>query len=168
MPIFISSIAALSIAMSGAPAPAVRNAPAVSARSIEVRRGKKLVARIWLAAGKDPKACGDRDRVNFCELGVGSAVGVIRFLEPWRDSRDQEVPAATYLLRYVIQPRLKDHLDTTPYRDFLMLEPSPGNAHPFVMALVPAHSTGRPVLRDAVIETDIAGVRVGLTLQPDS
>lgn len=178
MQIFISSFAlvaavaaapSLSIRVRPSPPPAVHNALKGTGPAIEVRRGGALAARFWLIDGKGSGNgtgnCDDRDRVNFCAVGPGSVVGVVRFFSPWRDYRDQIVQPGTYTLRYAIQPHLKDHIGTTMYRDFLMIEP-PANKHPFVMALFPSSSKGiTPVLNGAVIETRFRGVRAGLVFE---
>jgi hypothetical protein len=162
--------APLSIASIRATPPKLNGTPSgLSSSAIVVRRGSVSVARFWLTGAKRPHAvpCPDSDRVNFCSIGVGSAVGVVRFLAPWRDYRGREVPPGTYRLRYAIQPRLKDHIGTTVFRDFLLIEPRPGaHGHPFVMAMVPAGSTsGPPRLAESTIEVDIAGVRAGLAFE---
>jgi hypothetical protein len=101
------------------------------------------------------------ERVNFAALGDGSVVGILELRKPWRDYRDREVPPGTYVLRYAIQPRLKDHAGTSAYRDFLLLEPSTGT-HPFVMALVPLPSKRTD---QRVIESKIRGIRVGIVIE---
>jgi hypothetical protein len=163
----VALVSQLSIRVVPAKPPAGKNLPALTANAIEIRGGSGRIAQLWLRATADSRAqpSTDADRVNFGALGIGTALGVIRFHRPWRDYRDNEVPPGTYVLRYGIQPHLKDHAGTTRYRDFALLDPSPSGRHPFVMALVPpASPPGPPHLEGGVVDADVAGLRVGFTI----
>lgn len=111
---------------------------------------------IWLRADwpVQPKT----DATGYASLRPGALVGVVTFAKPWTDFRGQELAAGTYTLRYARQPASKDHEDTSPSSDFLMLCPAAddrdpadlpfpalkklsgkasGGTHPAVMVLLP-------------------------------
>ena len=107
---------------------------------------------------KPPATVSDGERVNFAALGEGTTVGTVTFHQPWTDYRGRAVPPGTYLLRYRVQPRQKDHAGTSAFRDFLLLEPSPAGQHPFVMALVPGGTTG-------AVDVIVDGMGAGLIFE---
>ncbi len=95
---------------------------------------------------------------GYASLRPGAFVGVVTFAKPWTDFRGQELAPGTYTLRYAMQPASKDHEDTSPSPDFLMLCPAAddrdpadvpfpalkkmsgkasGGTHPAVMVLLP-------------------------------
>src|SRR5438128_9787840 len=113
--IFISSVviavlatgSSLSIQRNHFAPPELPDAPKINREALDVRRGVELAARFWLVdSGGGNGDCSDRDRVNFCALGPGTVVGVVQFVSPWRDYRDEIVKPGTYTLRYAIQPHL--------------------------------------------------------------
>ena len=121
--------------------PKIEGAPVVERQAIRVAKGDAVVADFW-----------------FCrttKLEEGNAVGIVKLHKPWRDYRDREVPAGAYLLRFRIQPLLKDHAGTSRYREFFVLEPSAG--HPFVMAIVPAE--------EGDVTANVAGRPIGIVLE---
>ena len=142
----------------------IAGAPPLSPDAIRFSRGGKLVAEIRIRAKalERPARPADHERVNFAMLGEGSVVGVLRLHQSWRDYRGRSVPAGEYLLRYRVQPRLKDHAGTTRFRDFLLLEPSPPKEHPFVMAIVPPSAAAKD---ETVVEGGIDGVAVGFVVE---
>jgi hypothetical protein len=117
-----------------------------------------IFAQGEIAFDAKPVVAANEDRVNFAALGDGNVVGRLKLTKPWRDFRAREVPPGEYVLRYRIQPKLKDHAGTSAYRDFLILEPSP-DGHPFVMALVP------PSEAPGVVVAEVAGMRVGVVVE---
>jgi hypothetical protein len=143
-----------------------------SQKCFQLTRGNHIEAQFWFRAATPRTAAAtpaaDRERVNFSLIGDGSLFGIVKLSVPWRDYRGRTVAAGTYLLRYRIQPRLKDHAGTTRYRDFLVLEPGLPNSHPFVMALVPPTSpTPTPRVRlddrgDVILEMRTSGIQIGL------
>ena len=118
-----------------------------------------IFAQGELAFDAKPVVAKSEERVNFAALGDGNVVGRLKLTKAWRDFRGREVPPGEYVLRYRIQPKLKDHAGTSEFRDFLVLEPSP-DGHPFVMALVPPKTRGFEI-----VETDVAGLRVGVVIE---
>jgi hypothetical protein len=138
------------------PAPKIDGAPPVGAMALRVTKAETRVADFWFVGGTGRRDAGTT-RTNFSGLGDGKIVGVVRLHKVWRDYRDRDVPAGTYLLRYRIQPILKDHAGTSEWRDFLTLEPSDPKEHPFVMALVPAEVSE--------VCATVAGVRVGIVIE---
>ncbi|MEO8215743.1 MAG: hypothetical protein ABI718_01550 [Acidobacteriota bacterium] len=160
--------ATLSVQARNAAPPRMAGAPPHLSSSLRlVKREGVVVARFWFVSRQAKIAeCPDSDRVNFCQLGAGSTVGIVQFASTWRDYRDQVVPAGTYVVRYAIQPRLKDHIGTTKYRDFLVLDCRGPDQHPFVMALLPASSAaGRPTMNGVVMETEIGAIRAGIVFE---
>ena len=98
-------------------------------------------------------------RVRYTALVPGELVGALRVSGSWSDARGQRVEPGVYVLRYAVQPLLKEHVGVSAYRDFLLLaraELDPGRAailqdeatrlsrvssrgsHPLVMSLRPA------------------------------
>lgn len=136
--------------------PKIEGAPVVRSSAVRVMKGKEIVAEFWFCEGTRGRAEGTT-RANFAGLGDGSIVGIVRLRKVWRDYRDREVPAGAYLLRYRIQPILKDHAGTSTWRDFFLLEPSKADQHPFVMALVPPE--------ESAVRATVAGVRVGIVIE---
>jgi len=143
--------------------------PVLGASPLEVRDEGRPFADFWIRTEIPTTPATDRSPVldeNVAVSGIapGALVGVVRFAIPWRDYRDQPVPAGTYTLRYVLQPAIKEHKGVSRYRDFLVLTPialdaalgsepadvirrsSDGFArgHPTVMALFPAMPAARP------------------------
>jgi len=111
------------------------------------------LARIRVAA-EDPS-------ILFGFIARGELLGTVRFPADWTDYRGTIVPAGTYELRYAIQPRLKDHLDTSDYRDFAILSGF-YEGHPRVMALVLPDEARDGEL---VVPFETGGVRVGVVIR---
>jgi hypothetical protein len=57
------------------------------------------------------------------DLGVGTAVGVIRFLTAATDFRGQTIRPGLYALRYAAIPDDGNHLGVSEYPDFLLVTP---------------------------------------------
>jgi hypothetical protein len=57
------------------------------------------------------------------DLGVSTAVGVIRFLAAATDFRGQAIRPGLYTLRYATIPNDGDHLGVSDYPDFLLVVP---------------------------------------------
>jgi len=65
------------------------------------------------------------------DLGISTAVGVIRFLTSATDFRGQAIRPGFYTLRYAVIPDDGDHLGVSEYPDFLLVtrladDPDPG------------------------------------------
>jgi hypothetical protein len=60
---------------------------------------------------------------SWVDVEEGSLIGLVMLDKDVRDIRGKVVRAATYTLRYGIQPANSDHLGVSPYRDFLLLSP---------------------------------------------
>ncbi|MEP6471907.1 MAG: hypothetical protein ABJC28_07805 [Acidobacteriota bacterium] len=125
-----------------------------------------------------------RERVNY-SIRTGAVVGVVAFSAPWTDARSQVIPAGTYALRYAIQPAMKEHRGVSAFRDVLVLV-APGDstgtdlaalagagrrvsgtAHPAVMALLPAASSGAPpgfIFTPGTLTLEVRAGRVPLVL----
>ena len=86
-------------------------------------RGRPV--RVWPAAALARRTAPVSDeRVQLAEIAPASLLGVIEIPAPGvSDARGQAIAPGRYALRYVVQPPLKDHLDTTPWRDFALLLP---------------------------------------------
>jgi len=65
----------------------------------------------------------------------GTLIGVLQLHRAWSDFKTQEAPAGVYTLRYVLQPLSKDHEDTAPQRDFVILVPAAEDANLEVLPL---------------------------------
>jgi hypothetical protein len=64
------------------------------------------------------------------DLGVSTAVGVIRFLAPATDFRGQPIRPGLYTLRYATLPEDGDHLGVSEYPDFLLVVPIANDPDP--------------------------------------
>jgi hypothetical protein len=168
----VAAGADLRVQLGSAPPPVIRGGdlPALAAKPLQVVDGGTLRARFWFAitVGK-AKTAGDRVSYRFAPF---AAVGVVQLLSDWSDYRGQTVRAGTYLLRYAVQPPLKDHLGVSAFRDFLILEPvkAAREGHPYVMALVPPSPVSSPpaITRtgsDTVVEWTLAGERVAFVFE---
>jgi len=114
----------------GTLAPAVRKA--LDPMGIEVASDGSPMMTFWprleppaADRGAPPPATAlGRDRVRLGELGRGSLAGVIFVQGAWADARGRALTPGIYTARYAIQPQLKDHVDVSPWRDFLLLIPA--------------------------------------------
>jgi len=125
----------------------------------------------------------------FRTLSPGSLVGVLVLRESWRDARGEELPPGAYTLRYVLQPRMKDHFGTAEQSDFVLLIPAaddrggaiaPDEAialsrgaarHPRVMMLVaPPPGAIAPCICSSatgeMLTVDVGGIAVALVIPP--
>ena len=98
--------------------------------------------------------------VLFPHLVEGQRLGSLHVEAGTHDARGTEIKTGDYVLHYVRQPPLKDHLDTAENPDFaLLLDPrasrermkvseviaaakSLSGGHPWVLALAPAGTSG--------------------------
>jgi hypothetical protein len=168
----VATGADLRLEIGSAPPPSIRagDMPALAAKPLRVIDGRKLRAQFWFATTVEKaKTAGDRVSYRFAPF---AAVGVIELAGEWSDYRGTAVPAGTYLLRYAVQPPLKDHMGVSTFRDFLILEPAKGarEGHPYVMALVPPSPGASPpaITRsagDTIVEWTLAGERVAFVLE---
>ncbi|MBI3450930.1 MAG: hypothetical protein HY049_18695 [Acidobacteria bacterium] len=129
-----AAVLALSVSLAGPPpgtlAPAVREA--LDPIGVAVASDGSPVMTFWprlefpeADRGAPPPATAlGRDRLRLGELGRGSLVGAILVEGPWADARGRVLAPGTYTARYAVQPQLKDHVDVSPWRDFLILIPA--------------------------------------------
>lgn len=68
--------------------------------------------------------------VNFGKIEVGSLVGVVQFLQDWKDYKENLVSAGVYTLRYQVMPADGNHMGVSPYRDYFLLVPAGKDASP--------------------------------------
>jgi hypothetical protein len=144
----------------GAVPPALRAAVANECVTLVLPTGG--VVRVWPARQVPAAAPPEpdepallRERVR-SSIEPGSLVAIASWELPWRDYRDQQIPAGTYALVYAIQPAFKQHRGVSEFRDVLLLVPPlealadrdltrlvaasrvvSGTSHPAVAALFP-------------------------------
>jgi len=155
------------VAPINSPAPAGAVASEITAllqpTGLQVTKGSQVVCEIWLAKewpiAADAKTGGE----VLYPLTSGQLIGVARYPHKANDFRDHDIPAGTYVLRYVHQPVDGAHVGTSPNRDFLALLPAAkdrdpktiefkplaeiskattGTAHPAILSLQKAEAAG--------------------------
>jgi hypothetical protein len=95
------------------------------------------------------------------ELGNGEFVGIVALSQAMTDYRGQNIPAATYTLRYQALPQDGNHMGVAPNPDFLLASPAandstPDATYPYKKLIaLSAKSTGTN--HPAVIALDTAG-----------
>ena len=122
-----------------------------------VSSGKTVVARVWPRADALQLKGLKEPRTRYATITRGEPLALVTLLQPWQDFRAQTVPPGTYVLRYAVQPLLKDHAGTSPWRDFGILTGTQQSRHPYVVALVAPE--------DATFVLDLKGVRVGVQFE---
>jgi hypothetical protein len=151
---------------SGAVAPGI--AGLLSADGIKVSKGTSTVCEIWFAKEWPIEADAKVGGEVLYPLTVGEIIGVIRFPKKASDFREQDVPAAIYVMRYAQQPVDGAHVGTSPTRDFVALSPAgkdkdakpldykaliaasketTGTAHPAIFSLQRAEDGASPSVR---------------------
>jgi hypothetical protein len=193
----VPAAAALAVAVTDAAPPdgvsaAIRDA--VGAGSLKVTDGSADVAEFWLRDElPTKKPASDTLGVSFGGLETGELVGVVRLVRPWRDYKDQAIPAGVYTLRYAVRPADGNHMGVSTYRDFLLLAPvaddtavakpgtvdelyarsmkATGQPHPAALALFPVWD---PVKEPAIVTNDadqptlavpVGGLVLGLVIE---
>jgi hypothetical protein len=147
--------AAVALLLASPPALAPEVERALVATAVAGEQGGRPVAvrAATAAATRPPRA---EDGVSFPWLEPGTLLGLLHAPRGARDARGEEVPAGRYTLRYAVQPRLKDHVEVSAYRDFALLVPArrdrggsldaseaaalarpAAGRHPYVLALSP-------------------------------
>ena len=133
----------------------------------------RAFAKIELAHAvkrKEPKAPDPRVLYAFEQ---GEKLGTLELFSPGADFRGLPIAQGSYELTYRQQPPLKDHVDTSEFRDFVILtdlDEPPGEGHPLVLALIPASASPGDAasvrLEDSalVAELTIDGQRVAIVL----
>ncbi|GAB4241989.1 MAG: hypothetical protein Kow00109_17650 [Acidobacteriota bacterium] len=104
--------------------------PAALAAKLETPGAEVLLdgaplARFWFC--KEWKAAASPSTelgVNFGKIETGSLVGVVQFLQDWKDYKENAVPAGVYTLRYEVMPADGNHMGVSPYRDYFLLVPA--------------------------------------------
>jgi hypothetical protein len=139
--------------------------------AIEILAGDTVVMRLSPSREVGTAAERSPDPRVLYRFAEGELVGRIEVLRPFADFRGTEVQAGTWEVEYRIQPPLKEHVDTTEYRDFLVLRRDlKEREHPTVLALVPsAGEVGEPPgLRQAggfvILDFDLGKERIGLVI----
>jgi hypothetical protein len=121
----------------------------------------KLFCEIWLRKQLPAKAAADelKKGISYRKLEESMIVGAVRFAQPWRSFRKQDIKPGLYTLRLGFQPMDGDHMGTAPYNEFLLLTPAavdkktdimphkelsemssksiPGSSHPAILLLFP-------------------------------
>lgn len=91
---------------------------------VQVFRGDKSLAKIWLVKELPVAAEFESSETVKYPLALGELVGVIRFDAKGEDFRGQEIGRGLYTLRYAWQPVDGNHVGTSPTRDFLLMVPA--------------------------------------------
>jgi hypothetical protein len=94
------------------------------------------------AGGLDPAAL---EPGQALPLRAGTLLGEILLQAAWRDFRGQVVAPGRYELRYLLQPRLKEHVGVDAIRDFALLVP-PGTSGDWVAASRSVSRTRHPAV----------------------
>lgn len=156
----------------------------LSSDALQVADDEGVVAILWTIQLPAKTSVQPANRIAFPILMPGDVLGVISLPRPFSDYRNQQIQPGTYVLRYAVQPLLKDHLGVSEWRDFALLVPPDaggsgeflpesrkvsGTSHPAVLALLPAQSReSRGLLTarrgETVVEVYTAGVWVGVVL----
>ena len=79
------------------------------------------VCEIWLVSTAPKGAPSGEANVTLPDVPLSSFVGVIRFTQPGKDRRGQQIKPGIYTLRYNLFPINGDHQGVAPQRDFFVL-----------------------------------------------
>jgi hypothetical protein len=91
--------------------------------------GKDLF-EIWFRGDVQKTAPNSEENVSINTVPHGALFGVIRFDQPGKDRRGQNLKPGVYTLRYSMFPITGDHQGVAPQRDFLLLTPAADDADP--------------------------------------
>jgi len=162
----------------------------LAAEGVQVKSGGKVVAEYWPRQAAFAGAPVSGFGIRFETIPEGALLGVVRFAEPWKDFRRQNVAAGFYTMRYVLHPEDGNHMGVAASRDFAALVPiaaetepaknyvfkelvemtkKVGNPHPTVARLeMGGDKTPNLFADDAghqVLELDVAGESVGFVVE---
>lgn len=165
----------------------------LAAEGVQVKSGGKVVAEYWPRQAAFAGAPVSGFGIRFQTIPEGALLGVVRFAEPWKDFREQNVAAGFYTMRYVLHPEDGNHMGVAPSRDFAALVPiaaetepaknyvfkelvemtkKVGNPHPTVARLeMGGDKTPNLSADDAghqVLELSVAGESVGFVVEGHS
>jgi hypothetical protein len=74
-----------------------------------------------------------KNGLTYQEIEQTTLIGAIRFAQPAKDYRGQEVKPGVYTLRLAYQPQDGDHMGTAPYTEFCLLAAAEHDAKPDLM-----------------------------------
>jgi hypothetical protein len=132
---------------------------AVEPNGYRASLGATPFAEIWLAKNASDAKTGSTSAV-YPQFAKGQFVGVIKFLEPAKDFRGQEIKPGTYTMRYDLLPQDGNHMGVAAQPDFVISVPviedldpgkvlservlinlgkrASGTSHPATFSMVPA------------------------------
>jgi hypothetical protein len=121
----------------------------------------KLFCEVWYSKEMPVKATADEIKkgINYRKLEESTIFGAVRFAQPWKSFRKQDIKPGLYTLRLGFQPMDGDHQGSAPFNEFLLLTPAavdkkaalmphkeltemsgksiPGSSHPAVLLMYP-------------------------------
>ena len=80
-----------------------------------------VVCEIWLLSTAPKGAPTGESNVTLPDVPLSAFMGVIRFTQPGKDRRGQQIKPGIYTLRYNLFPINGDHQGVAPQRDFFVL-----------------------------------------------
>jgi hypothetical protein len=92
----------------------------------------KLHCEVWFRKAIPAKATEAqvKNGLTYQEVEQTTLMGAIRFEQPVKDYRGQDVPAGVYTLRLAYQPQDGDHMGTAPHMEFCLLVAAKFDAKP--------------------------------------
>lgn len=95
----------------------------------------KVYCEIWFRKELPVKATAEEVKkgVTYRKLEESTIVGAVRFNQPWRSFRKQDIKPGLYTLRLGFQPMDGDHQGTAPYNEFLLLAPAAADKEAKIM-----------------------------------
>ena len=134
----------------------------LSDKSVQVQdKDGKVYCEVWFRKELPIKATAEEVKkgITYRKLEESTILGAVRFNQPWRSFRKQDIKPGLYTLRLGFQPMDGDHQGTAPFNEFLLLTPAaadkeakimphkeltelsgktiPGGSHPAVLLLYP-------------------------------
>ena len=108
----------------------------LSASGIRVTGPSGTLCDLWLGKAvpgnaKAPQSLG----VVFPQFAPGTLMGAIRFPNPVKDYRKQEIKAGVYTLRYALLPDNGNHMGVAPQRDFVLASPASADQDPATLTI---------------------------------
>lgn len=79
------------------------------------------VCEIWLVSTAPKGPPSSEQNVTLPDIPLSSFLGVIRYTQPGKDRRGQQIKPGIYTLRYNLFPINGDHQGVAPQRDFFVL-----------------------------------------------
>jgi len=112
----------------------------------------EMICELWMVKAAPQGGTSTESDVTLPTIPSGALLGAIKFPAKSSDRRGQNIPAGTYLLRYVLMPVNGAHLGAAPQRDFV--------------ALVPAASDKGPDAKMTIDDVVAASIKVSGTAHP--